>query len=35
MKGLEVSHVSFRYGERLALDDMSFRVEPGRFCALL
>lgn len=35
MKGLEINHVSFRYGERLALDDVSFRVEPGRFCALL
>ncbi len=35
MKGLEISHVGFRYGERKALDDVSFNVEPGRFCALL
>lgn len=35
MKGLAVSHVGFRYGERKALDDVSFNVEPGRFCALL
>ena len=35
MNGLAVSHVGFRYGERKALDDVSFNVEPGRFCALL
>lgn len=35
MKGLEISQVGFRYGERKALDDVSFNVEPGRFCALL
>lgn len=35
MTGLEISHVGFRYGERKALDDVSFTVEPGRFCALL
>lgn len=35
MKGLEISHVGFRYGARKALDDVSFNVEPGRFCALL
>lgn len=35
MKGLEISHVGYRYGARKALDDISFSVEPGRFCALL
>ncbi len=35
MKGLEISHVGYRYDERKALDDVSFNVEPGRFCALL
>lgn len=35
MPGLDISHVSFRYGKRRALDDVSFTVEPGRFCALL
>ncbi|GEO87279.1 MULTISPECIES: ABC transporter ATP-binding protein [Alphaproteobacteria] len=35
MNGLEINHVSYRYGERKALDDVSFQVEPGRFCALL
>ena len=35
MNGLEISHVGFHYGERKALDDVSFNVEPGRFCALL
>lgn len=35
MKGLEIRHVGFRYGARKALDEVSFNVEPGRFCALL
>ncbi|MCX2723982.1 ABC transporter ATP-binding protein [Roseibium salinum] len=37
MSGLEVSHVSYSYaaGGRKALDDVSFSVAPGRFCALL
>jgi len=35
MSGLDVSHVSFSYGARRALDDVSFAVAPGRFCALL
>lgn len=35
MKGLDIRHVSYRYGERKALDDVSFAVTPGRFCALL
>ncbi|MGX5664340.1 ABC transporter ATP-binding protein [Rhizobium daejeonense] len=35
MKGLDICHVSYRYGERRALDDVSFAVTPGRFCALL
>ena len=35
MTGLEVEAISFRYGEKPALDDVSFSVAPGRFCALL
>ena len=31
MKGPEVGHVGFLWAQRLALDDVSFRVEPGRF----
>ena len=33
--GLVVSHVGFSYGRRRALDDVSFTVPPGAFCALL
>ena len=33
--GLEVEHLSFSYGPKRALDDVSFRVERGAFCALL
>jgi ABC-2 type transport system ATP-binding protein len=32
---LAVEHVSHRYGQRLALDDVSFSVPAGRFAALL
>lgn len=32
---LIVENLSFRYGERMALDDVSFTVEAGRFTALL
>ena len=35
MSGLIVSHLSFNYGSKQALDDVSFEVETGRFCALL
>jgi ABC-2 type transport system ATP-binding protein len=35
MNGLAVSHLSFGYGAKRALDDVSFSVAPGRFCALL
>ncbi|AFL51676.1 ABC-2 type transport system ATP-binding protein [Sinorhizobium fredii] len=35
MTGLEISHVSYSYGSRKALDDVSFSVAAGRFCALL
>lgn len=35
MSGLTVSHLSFNYGAKRALDDVSFRVAPGDFCALL
>ena len=35
MSMLSVQHVSYRYGPKLALDDVSFELEAGRFCALL
>ncbi|MGB5559448.1 MAG: ABC transporter ATP-binding protein [Paracoccaceae bacterium] len=35
MSRLSVQHVSYRYGPKLALDDVSFELEAGRFCALL
>ncbi|MHA6346484.1 ABC transporter ATP-binding protein [Roseivivax sp. CAU 1761] len=34
-EGLDVAGVTFRYGARTALDDVGFRVAPGRFAALL
>ncbi|NAZ36998.1 ABC transporter ATP-binding protein [Rubellimicrobium sp. CFH 75288] len=33
--GLRIADVTFRYGDRLALDAVSFEVVQGRFCALL
>lgn len=35
MDGLEISEIGFSYGRKRALDRVSFRVEPGTFCALL
>jgi ABC-2 type transport system ATP-binding protein len=35
MSGLAVSHLSYAYGAKEALRDVSFRVAPGDFCALL
>lgn len=35
MTGLRVERVSFAYGPREALAEVSFSVPPGRFCALL
>lgn len=35
MSALTLSHVSYRYGPRLALDDVSFSLPKGQFCALL
>lgn len=35
MNGLAVERVSYRYGAKTALDDVSFSVEPGHFAALL
>ncbi len=35
MDTLEVADLSFRYGRREALQGVSFRVQPGEFCALL
>jgi ABC-2 type transport system ATP-binding protein len=35
MSGLAVSHLSYAYGSKQALHDLSFRVAPGDFCALL
>ena len=34
-EGLSVQGLTFRYGERIALADVAFDVEPGAFCALL
>ncbi|MFZ5961724.1 ABC transporter ATP-binding protein [Thalassococcus sp. BH17M4-6] len=34
-QGLSVQNVSYRYGPKVALDDVSFDVAPGRFAALL
>ncbi|RBO53941.1 ABC transporter ATP-binding protein [Rhodovulum sp. BSW8] len=34
-EALRLEHVSLSYGTRQALDDVSFSVAPGRFCALL
>jgi len=35
MSGLRVADLSYRYGSRVALDDVSFEIAPGDFCALL
>ena len=35
MAGLRISSLSWRYGEKVALDAVSLSVEPGQFCALL
>lgn len=35
MTGLTVRNVSYNYGPKRALDDVSFTVAPGAFCALL
>ncbi|QJF52598.1 ABC transporter ATP-binding protein [Roseobacter ponti] len=35
MSGLSVSGISYSYGSRVALDDVSFEVPPATFCALL
>lgn len=35
MTGLRVDSLSYAYGARQALREVSFRVEPGTFCALL
>ncbi|MFK7877060.1 MAG: ABC transporter ATP-binding protein [Paracoccaceae bacterium] len=35
MSGVEVANLSYRYGSKQALEDVSFRVESGAFCALL
>jgi len=32
---LSVQHISKRYGERLALDQLSLAIQPGQFCVLL
>jgi branched-chain amino acid transport system ATP-binding protein len=32
---LEVDHVSVRFGGIVALDDLSFTIEPGQICALI
>ncbi len=35
LNGLQISELGFSYGSKRALDSVSFRVEPGAFCALL
>ncbi|MGR3562362.1 MAG: ABC transporter ATP-binding protein [Heliomarina sp.] len=35
MSALDIAQVSYSYGERRALDDVSFALAPGRFSALL
>lgn len=35
MHALEIDHVTKRYGPTLAIDDLSFRVEPGRVTGFL
>lgn len=35
MSTLSVRNVTYRYGTKLALDDVSFALQEGRFCALL
>lgn len=35
MTGLTVENLSYAYGAKQALDDVSFEIEPGAFCALL
>ena len=35
MSGLKVSGLSFSYGSKQALENVSFTVAPGQFCALL
>lgn len=35
MSGLSIANLSYRYGAKVALDDVSFSVGRGRFCALL
>ena len=35
MTGLRVENLSYSYGGKPALSDVSFEVAPGRFCALL
>ncbi|MCX8225545.1 MAG: ABC transporter ATP-binding protein [Sulfitobacter sp.] len=35
MNGLSVSHLSYSYGAKQALEDVSFDVPAGQFCALL
>jgi ABC-2 type transport system ATP-binding protein len=32
---ISIAHVSFRYGQRLALDDVSLEIQPGEIFALL
>ena len=35
MSALELSHVTKRFGEKVAVDDLSFTLEPGAFLGLL
>ncbi|WP_042875758.1 ABC transporter ATP-binding protein [Cupriavidus necator] len=33
--GIEVEHLTRRYGDRVVLDNLSFHIEPGEFVALI
>jgi ATP-binding cassette subfamily B multidrug efflux pump len=35
LAGLEVKHLSFAYGDRTVVDDVSFRLEPGKSLAVV
>lgn len=35
MTAIKLSNISFRYGEKQALNDVSLSIEQGKFCALL
>lgn len=34
-RGLTVAHLDFSYGRKQVLNDVTFAIDSGRFCALL